>query len=190
MKAFFLRASSTRRFGDKGSEVAEAAVILPILFLLLFGIYWFGQAFSIYGTINHAAREGARTAAVPECASCDDKCVWQTSSLPCDDRVMTAVGNALSTAGLDPNQTQVSTPSPLPRFCPGVDPPGVCTNTGTLNQGITICRNVELSPFSSSPPTCGVIVSFQYPYQLNLPFSSLNNQSIMLKAQFEMQGEN
>jgi hypothetical protein len=190
MHWFRSRLQSKRLHSEQGSEVAEAAVILPVLFLLLFGVYWFGQAFSIYGTINHAAREGARTAAVPECAGCNDKFVWQTSSLPSDDRVLTAVGNALSTAGLDPNQTQVSTPTPLPQFCPGVFPTGGCTNTGTGTQGVTICRNVQLDQGSNSPVTCGVIVSFQYPYQLNLPFSSLNNQPIMLKAQFEMQGEN
>ena len=70
MHWFRSRLQSKRLHSEQGSEVAEAAVVLPVLFLLLFGIYWFGQAFNVYGTINHAAREGARAAAVPACASC------------------------------------------------------------------------------------------------------------------------
>ena len=44
--------------GTRGAEIAEAAVVLPLLFMMLFGIYWFGRAYNIYATINHAAREG------------------------------------------------------------------------------------------------------------------------------------
>ena len=35
-----------------GAEIAEAAAVLPLMFLILLGIFWFGQAFSIYGTID------------------------------------------------------------------------------------------------------------------------------------------
>ena len=44
--------------GSTGSEIAEAALVLPIFFMLMLGIYWFGRAFNVYATINHAAREG------------------------------------------------------------------------------------------------------------------------------------
>jgi len=43
-----------------GAEIAEAAAVLPLMFMILLGIFWFGQAFSIYGAINRAAHEGAR----------------------------------------------------------------------------------------------------------------------------------
>jgi hypothetical protein len=33
------------------------------------------------------------------------------------------------------------------------------------------------------------MVTFQYPYQFVLPFTSLNNQQILLKAQAEAGGE-
>jgi hypothetical protein len=49
---------------------------------------------------------------------------------------------------------------------------------------------VVLDQNSASPQTCGVIISFQYPYQFALPFTSLNNQRILLKAQAETGGEN
>lgn len=172
---------------DRGSEIAEAAVVLPVLFLLLFSIYWFGQAFSIYGTINHAAREGARAAAVPACASCSVGCTWQGSNLPCDTPVISAVNNALIAAHLNPELVQPFVPSPAPVSCPGALPAGVCATSAS--GGFTICRNVALDQNSSAPQVCGIIVSFQYPYQLALPFSSLHNQQILLKAEVEMQGE-
>src|ERR1700724_1862974 len=53
-----------------GAEIAEAAVILPLLFMLLFGIMWFARAFNIYTTVNRAAREAAQVAAAPNCATC------------------------------------------------------------------------------------------------------------------------
>ena len=49
----------------RGAEIAEAAAVLPLMFMMLLGIFWFGQAFSIYGAITRAAQEGARAGAVP-----------------------------------------------------------------------------------------------------------------------------
>ncbi|MBA7508123.1 hypothetical protein ES705_00043 [subsurface metagenome] len=49
---------------EKGASAVEFALILPILIMLVFGIVQFGIAFNNYITITHAAREGARIAAV------------------------------------------------------------------------------------------------------------------------------
>src|SRR5580704_2962396 len=56
--------------GTIGSEIAEAALVIPIFFMVMLGIYWFGRAFNTYATINHAAREGARLGIVQGCATC------------------------------------------------------------------------------------------------------------------------
>ena len=50
--------------GEKGASAVEFAIILPILVMLVFGIIQFGLAFNKYIAITHAAREGARLAAV------------------------------------------------------------------------------------------------------------------------------
>lgn len=42
------------------------ALVLPLLLMLIFGIFAFGQAYNNYLAITHAAREGARMAAVGE----------------------------------------------------------------------------------------------------------------------------
>lgn len=50
--------------GERGATAIEMALILPILIMLLFGIFQFGLVFNSYLAITHAAREGARLAAV------------------------------------------------------------------------------------------------------------------------------
>ena len=40
---------------ERGAEIAEAAVVLPIAFMFLLGIVWFGRAFNIYSTITRSA---------------------------------------------------------------------------------------------------------------------------------------
>ena len=66
MKAEWKNLSATLR----GAEIAEAALVLPLVFLILLGIYSFGRAFNVYATINHAARQGARAAIIQTCATC------------------------------------------------------------------------------------------------------------------------
>ncbi len=48
----------------KGQSMVEFALVLPILIVLLVGIFEFGQIFNVYLQINHASREGARTGAL------------------------------------------------------------------------------------------------------------------------------
>src|SRR5438445_8316588 len=60
----------TLALDTRATEIAEAAAVLPLMFMMLLGIFWFGQAFSIYGTITRAAQEGARAAAAPLCTTC------------------------------------------------------------------------------------------------------------------------
>jgi hypothetical protein len=176
---------------NAAAEIVEAALVLPVLFLLLFSIFWFGRAFSISGSINHAAREGARIAAVPACASCSPTlttCLWPASTLPCDQAVVDTVNNALIAAHVDSTIARPYSPNPAPQACPGAVPAGVCILAGGTapTHEINICRNVVLNQGSTSPPVCGVIVSFEYAYPLTRPFSS---QTIDLKAQVEMRGE-
>jgi len=52
-----LRSDARRLISEtRGAEIAEAAAVLPLMFMMLLGIFWFGQAFSIYGAITRAAQ--------------------------------------------------------------------------------------------------------------------------------------
>jgi hypothetical protein len=57
----FMRPDHTRQ---RGAALVEFAVLVPLLVLLIFGIIEFGWIFGQYNDIRHAAREGARFAAV------------------------------------------------------------------------------------------------------------------------------
>lgn len=59
------------RSRDQGASLVEFALVVPILTLFLFAIIQFGLAYDKKQSINSAAREGARTAAIPV-SSVDD----------------------------------------------------------------------------------------------------------------------
>lgn len=179
-----------RKLGSAdGAEIAEAALVLPLVFMFLLGIVWFGRAFNIYSTITRAAQQGALTAGRPACATCPQPADnWNSTNFPGDTTVENAVFSVTDPASLDRRQIIVYFPVVL--SCPRPAPPGSCVTTG---NNITICRSVLLNPSTAaSPPTpqCGTIVSFQYPFRMALPLASLNLQQIVLKAQAQSRMEN
>ena len=164
---------------NTGAEIAEAAAVLPLLFMVLLGVFWFGQAFRIYGTISRAAQEGARAAVAPACSTCSPISPPATNALA-------AISNVLTTARLDPTKL-----SP-----PGTTPAAISCNGGSTScDGSTtlICvqKDIQLSdPTKGGTGACGVSVSFQYPYQFWLPFTSLNLQRIQIPAAARVRQEN
>lgn len=49
----------------RGAAVVEFALVVPLFFMLVFGIVEFGQALMVSQLLNSAAREGARVAITP-----------------------------------------------------------------------------------------------------------------------------
>jgi Flp pilus assembly protein TadG len=179
---------TTRRLAReaRGQEIAEAALVLPIVFMLMLGIFWFGQAFRIYGTITHAAREGARAAVAPLCATCGTP----LNPPAVAQNAVNALQNALLAAKLDPAQPKKY---PVTRPALSLCTTGAaaqCDGTQLTNAGVCVQDNVQLSGVNSTGLAgCGVSVSFQYPYQFWLPFTSLNKQLIFVPAQARMKME-
>jgi len=167
----------------RGTEIAEAALVMPLMFMMLLGIYWFGRAYNVYATITHAAQEGARAASAPSCALCGN-----ATLLP--DQVATTVSQVLQASKLDPNQVTPLAPTPALNDCTSGAPVTACTLPGGGQPQVCIQQNVLLNTGTTGPQACGVSVSFQYPYQFYLPFTSLNQQRILLKANGEMTAEN
>jgi len=50
--------------GDRGQALVETALVLPLVLILLVGIFDLGRAAFLSGTLNHAVREGTRYAIV------------------------------------------------------------------------------------------------------------------------------
>jgi TadE-like protein len=168
-----------------GAEIAEVAMVLPLVFTFLLGIVWFARAFNIYSTIQQAAEQGAVLAARQSCSTCGN-------SVSSDASVDAAIVAVLGASSIDANQIP-AIPNPSPLFCP--QPPaqtaGGCA-AGPHN--VWVCRSVYLNPSALGfgtppPPQCGTVVTFQYPYQFSLPFTSLNMQQITLNARAQSRME-
>ena len=181
--------------GTGGSEIAEAALVLPLMFMILLGIFWFGQAFRIYGTLTHAAREGARAAVAPACSTCASLNAAQSAQ-----NAYNAVQNALLAAKLDPGQLKM--PTAVPSLCGCGSASSSCSQSVTCDptvaaKNVCVQENVQLSYSSlNGAGTCGTSVSFRYkyPYHFYLPCTpqpctSLDLRNLTLPAQAEMRIE-
>jgi Flp pilus assembly protein TadG len=164
--------SNARRLGTetRGAEIAEAAAVLPLMFMMLLGIFWFGQAFSIYGAITRAAQEGARTGAVPICATC----AGINTIAQADLNAVSAVQAALIASKLDPNLTRAPGTTPVFLSC------GTTTSACDTTASAKMCIQAPVQLTTTG--LCGTSVSFQYPFQFWLPFTSLNRQQIWISA--------
>jgi TadE-like protein len=194
---------------SQGSEIAEFAMVLPILFLLLIGIYWAGQAFRIYGAMTNAARDGARAAVNPACTTC--------SGIDPTQNAWLVIQNDLQAAHINPNVLQQPTNPPAVCACAAGGPTTGCSSTTVpcdrtvsnicvqgvrhrRRSGILVEDYVQLSTSATlnggnqngqagGAGECGISVSFQYPYTFWLPGTSLNNRTINLQAQAQMRAE-
>ena len=150
-----LRSRPSRRAvaEERGAELLEFAIVLPVLLMLLIGMIWLGRAYNIYETMTRAAREGARYAGAPTCAKCGNQ-------LPVASQVQAVVDAALSASALDP----------------------------TRKTNYSYQTGVTLNPGSDSQET-GVVISFSYPVQLVIPFTTLNASTITISTQVQMRQE-
>jgi Flp pilus assembly protein TadG len=170
------------------AEIAEAALVLPLVFMFLLGIVWFGRAFNIYSTIQQAAQQGALTAAREACATCAGGGTFPTTAA-----VTTAVENVLTASDLQVSQIIADAPTTSPTACPSPYLAPTTSTCTTAGDNVTVCYNVELNAVNgttSQTPLCGTAVVFQYPFQFYLPFTSLNMQRITLTAQAQSRMEN
>jgi len=60
-----------RLSGERGSQIIEASLVLPLLLLVVLGILDFGLLFWRFETVTNAAREGARVAILPGYSTTD-----------------------------------------------------------------------------------------------------------------------
>jgi len=167
--------------GASGAEIAETAVVLPILFTILLGIFFFGRAYNIYGTINQAAIQGARAAVAPACATCGN------IPLTADQIATNVVAPVLQASKLNPAQVQSITPAACACGTAVCGSPVACDPAGvSATPSICVQQNVNLST-SGGASQCGTSVAFQYPYGFNLPFQSF---TLQMKATAQMRVEN
>jgi Flp pilus assembly protein TadG len=84
----------TRRTHRNGNVILEAALVLPILLLLAFGVIEFGYYFYVKNNVQGAAREGARAAITAGATNAD---------------VNAAVATAMANSGLSQSGYTITT---------------------------------------------------------------------------------
>ena len=165
----------------RGAEIAETAMVLPILFTILLGIFFFGRAYNIYGTITQAALQGARAAVAAPCATCT------TGGMTADQIATNVVAPVLQASHLNPSAVQSLQPNACACGTVGCGTPVACDPAGvSATPSICVQQNVTLTNTVGNPQ-CGTSVAFQYPYGFNLPFQRF---TLQLKATAQMRVEN
>lgn len=165
-----------------GAEIAEAAAVLPLMFMVLLGIFWFGQAFSIYGAITRAAQEGARAGSYsPSCTTCATDSLTQRKT-----NAATAIQTALQGSKLNPALARPPAVPPTYTTCLGGTPSCDLAASGQY----CIQAPVRLATDPGATGVCGMSVSLQYPFQFWLPFASLNKQKIWITSSALVKLEN
>ena len=99
---------------ERGAELIETALTLPLILLVVVGIIEFGFVFQKYEVITNAAREGARVLVLPAFGPAD---------------AVTRVNQYLTAAGLNPALATVPTPAAAAPLNLG----GTCIWTETVN---------------------------------------------------------
>ena len=79
----------------RGQAMVEFALVLPLLLILLIGVFEFGRAWNVYHAVTDAARLGARSAVVAD-------------PVTTQDSVYAIVRRALSRAAIDTNNATIS----------------------------------------------------------------------------------
>ena len=148
---------------QRSQALIEFALVSPVLLLLLFGIIDIGRAIFYYDTINHAAREGARTAVrasnqLPTYAdvlsTVDSQMLGVPVSAPCGQGPVTAAAPPANSAWLyvtEPNPPATVETSPLPN-APGGEYPAIASGScsavnpagGNAQLQVTIRFNLVL----------------------------------------------
>ena len=104
-----IRAPKTRCFltasRRRGASLVEFAIVAPIFFMLVLGIFEFGRAMMVQSLLANASQQGARAGALVGAQTSD---------------VTSAVNTYLSSAGITGAATTV-TPSPPSGASPGQD---------------------------------------------------------------------
>ena len=195
------RSRLAQLWNDGAAELAEFAVVMPLLVMVLFGMYWFGRAYNIYETLTRAAREGASYAARPVCGTCNVVGNGELPGFPSSTEIGdNTVIPALAASHIDANALAVIT-KPAVAGCSAVFnqlPSSPCPVSGTKSLAscysykgqnkIWICRCVDMNP-NSSPSECGVSITMAYPWSFNFPFTGLNHLEINIPASVQQRQE-
>jgi Flp pilus assembly protein TadG len=153
-----MRSIAARRAqGERGTAIVEMAIVVPVFFLLIFGMMDFGWAFSIRENMIHSAQEGLRSALVAANAN-DQRC---TALAGARQRMVGVIGATRAGA-------ETLTGSP--------DPYSACTDP---SADLTV--TAVSAACGASGGTC-LTVAMSYPYSQDTPIPIPGYSSLVPKT--------
>lgn len=155
---------------EPGQAVVEMALVLPILMLIILGIFKFGIVYNNYLQLTDATRSGARELAVERGQG--------TTNTPCD-RATSALAAAASALGNTITVTMYELPDPVTQSPTTPDPSDTYSNTATAGVAGTV-TTVECPVLASGS---AITVKASYPCDLTfLGYTFLPNCHINTQA--------
>ena len=151
--------------GEDASQLMEFAIALPLLVVLVIGIFDFGTAFNLKQELNNAAREGARFASSQPT---NDMCPSSCTPPPSIAAVLAFVDSYLQAAGINDCGLGSATGSTSSWTWTYSTTPGTNGCPPSLPLTLTINRGVTLGATSYGNPNTYVMtthVSIAYPFQ-------------------------
>jgi TadE-like protein len=175
------KSGKSERDGERGAEMLEFALIFAVLITLMLGIVAFSRAYNIYETITRGAREGARMAVLPS--------AWDGGSG--GTYLDTCLASDACSCTSQPSNCNVYVQYILPALQASSLNPRACSGTSDSNCVANYAEQENwLDPSGSPDNQCGVIISFQYPYTLGIPFlPELNAAPLKIGTRVQMQLE-
>jgi Flp pilus assembly protein TadG len=132
--------------GERGQAIVELALTLPLLLLIVLGVFDFGLMFQRFEVVTNAAREGARLAVLPD-----------YKLIPA--QVQTHTANYLSTGGVSGTRNDVA-------GCNGALSPGrICisvedgTETVPVTPPLTINEKIVYVSYDHQHVFVGPIIT-------------------------------
>ena len=145
---------------EDGQATVEFAIVIPLLLLLVVGIFEFGKAFNYWIDLNHLSNEGARWAAVdkvppydgkpgnanPGCSDIEDYLLSQMNTGDLKSKVTAA--NITINVDSPSGQPQVGDPVTVSIKAPGykIASLGEAINLGTVTLGSKSTMRLEQVP--------------------------------------------
>jgi Flp pilus assembly protein TadG len=148
-----------RLSGESGQSLAEFALVLPILLLVIFGIFEFGRAYVYWADANHIANEGARWAAVNR--------IPPSNTTPSDSDIQGYLSGQLDSLGFPTNRTYQ-----------------ICSSVATPDVGDPVTVSVS-TPFSF-PLVSGMVNALHTIFPV---FSASSISSVTIKGTSTMRLE-
>lgn len=96
-----MKSRNSKPFSMKGQSLIEFAMVLPLIILLVGGIFEFGLLFLVNHTVQNAGREGARLAVVlPNLTDDDPRVISHVESLIPDLGLLSSFENGIANNGI------------------------------------------------------------------------------------------